>query len=80
MLRQAQYMFLKSPNRSNIGCVALEVGALTAIVEVPIPGGADIALTRTPIVGDGKTPNGCSIQIEFIKLILTGQIPITITV
>jgi len=80
LLRQAQLKFLKSPNCTHIACGALAVVALIAIGEVLTPGEAATDVTRTPIVGSGKTPNGRLIQIKFIKFISTWQIPIAITV
>jgi hypothetical protein len=76
-------MFLKSPNCTHSGSVGLGKVKLTAIAEVAevlSPGAGVTALTRTPIGSPGKTPNGRFIQIKFIKFVLTGQKPITITV
>jgi hypothetical protein len=50
-------VLFKTPNCTHIVCVVLVVVVLIAIVEVLIPGVVVIVLTRTPIVGSGKTPH-----------------------
>jgi hypothetical protein len=74
-------MFLKRPYRTHMESVVLAgVVAHTAKKEVPNPDEDITILTRTPIVGSSKNPNGCLIQIKCIKFILTGQIPIAVAI
>ena len=58
--------FLKSPNCTHIVCAVLAGAALIATVEGLTPGDAVTGLTRTPIVGSGKTPNFILMFIQFI--------------
>ncbi len=71
---------VKTPDRPYAVVVVLIVVVLIAIVEVLFPGVVATVLRRTPIVGGSKTTNEIFAQVKFIQFVLTGQVPVIVSI